>query len=439
MLSPPLPDDSPFTNELVASRPADSAQLPTTAPPAPHRSLHSRQRSPTAPPLSSASPGFPSDSQISQVTLVPQQRKRARSELNPLPSISVKDHTSDSHGPHHRTSSSSAPLTIRSSPAKQRDRKGPPTPPQSHRVVFVNPDDESQPWWWPALVVPEEDFEMFKASVDNDVERPGFGELLVCYFEDASFNVVRESDTAPFDPTAHPHITYLNGPQGERFKKDKAVHMATTCLQNGVVPRTFGWLHKSSPPPPKVKTVTFSDVKEEHPAPPTHFEDSTPPSPTSREPAPKKLKTDPRLSLKSVGVLRGCLKKRVPNFFVSQASPPASTSVELAPKTAESSSKTRPRSPDDDPAYAACKKRRWLRIFEASKQPKVVERPAPPPQPEAEQASKSGSVRVSSSVIASPVVEDEIEEGEVVEDQCVREEVKTIKKEVEGPITPPPS
>ncbi|KAI8810365.1 hypothetical protein BJ742DRAFT_202031 [Cladochytrium replicatum] len=439
-LSPSLPEDSPCSHELVASRSTDSAQQQTT--PTAHRTLHSRQRSPTAPPLSSASAGVHSESQHSQVTLVPQQRKRARSEFNSLPSVSIKYNTSDSQSPHHRSSSSSAPPAIGTSPAKQRDRKGPPTPPPSHRVVFVNPDDESQPWWWPALVVPEEDFEMFKALVDNDVERPGLGELLVCYFEDASFNVVRESDAAPFNPNAHPYTTYLNGPQGERFKKDKAVHMATTCLQNGIVPRTFGWLHKSSPPPPKVKMVTFSDVKEEHPPPPpsTFGEDSTPPSPSSREPPPKKLKTDPRPSLKRVGVLRGGVKKGESNFIVSQASPPVPSVPESALATESFGSSGRsPRSPDDDPAYAACKKRRWLRIFEASKQPRTVETPAPPQPAEAEQQRKAGALPVSSSVIASPVVEDEIEEGEVVEDLFLREDAKTVQKVVHVPITPPPS
>ena len=57
---------------------------------------------------------------------------------------------------------------------------------RSSRLVFVDPEDETLPYWWPAIIVPEEELDTFRDTMDSDISRIKSGERLVCYFEDAS-------------------------------------------------------------------------------------------------------------------------------------------------------------------------------------------------------------------------------------------------------------
>ncbi|CAG8601917.1 16578_t:CDS:2 [Cetraspora pellucida] len=116
--------------------------------------------------------------------------------------------------------------------------------PKHHRrkVVFVDPDDPDAPHWWPALVVPRKEIEIFKQKMDNDVQYPSDGESLVCYFEDGSYSIVPEKDQKPFDPKIEPYITYMEGPNSEAFQRDKAVTLATLYFEKGVVPPVFKWI-----------------------------------------------------------------------------------------------------------------------------------------------------------------------------------------------------
>ena len=47
--------------------------------------------------------------------------------------------------------------------------------------------------------------------MDYDVQYPGEGENLVCYFEDGSYSVVAEKDQRPFDPSLPPYTEYKEG------------------------------------------------------------------------------------------------------------------------------------------------------------------------------------------------------------------------------------
>lgn len=84
-------------------------------------------------------------------------------------------------------------VTLSHIPAKQTllittmDRSGSQHSNKKRRkVVFVDPDDPTAPYWWPAMVVPADEIAIFKQTMDTNVREPGRGEHLVCYFEDAS-------------------------------------------------------------------------------------------------------------------------------------------------------------------------------------------------------------------------------------------------------------
>ncbi|KAJ3134476.1 hypothetical protein HDU90_005090 [Geranomyces variabilis] len=65
----------------------------------------------------------------------------------------------------------------------------PPNPrvkPPRRQIVWVDPDDPDSLFWWPAMVVPKDEFQIFKKSVNGEVEDPKEGECVVVYFEDAS-------------------------------------------------------------------------------------------------------------------------------------------------------------------------------------------------------------------------------------------------------------
>ncbi|RKP24154.1 hypothetical protein SYNPS1DRAFT_30076 [Syncephalis pseudoplumigaleata] len=117
-------------------------------------------------------------------------------------------------------------------------------PGRSHakrRIVFVDPDDPSAPFWWPAMVVPESEIDVFRQTMTSDIQEPGANEHLVCYFEDSSFSVVHERELVPFSPDKSPYTDYLRGPHSHQFKRDRAVQLATLYWETGIVPRSFTW------------------------------------------------------------------------------------------------------------------------------------------------------------------------------------------------------
>ncbi|RUS17540.1 hypothetical protein BC937DRAFT_89834 [Endogone sp. FLAS-F59071] len=40
---------------------------------------------------------------------------------------------------------------------------------QRRKVVFVDPDDPTAPYWWPAMVVPADEIAIFKQTMDTNV------------------------------------------------------------------------------------------------------------------------------------------------------------------------------------------------------------------------------------------------------------------------------
>ncbi|KAI9593385.1 hypothetical protein BDF19DRAFT_168542 [Syncephalis fuscata] len=109
------------------------------------------------------------------------------------------------------------------------------------RIVFVDPDDSEAPFWWPAMVVPESEIDVFRKTMTSDIQEPGAHEHLVCYFEDSSFSVVHERELVPFSPDKSPYTEYLRGPHSNQFKRDRAVQLATLYWETGIVPRSFTW------------------------------------------------------------------------------------------------------------------------------------------------------------------------------------------------------
>ncbi|KAJ3169862.1 hypothetical protein HDU88_000502 [Geranomyces variabilis] len=131
----------------------------------------------------------------------------------------------------------------------------PPNPrvkPPRRQIVWVDPDDPDSLFWWPAMVVPKDEFQIFKKSVNGEVEDPKEGECVVVYFEDASYNTVKESDYKTFCPFQPPYTSEVHGKNGRAFCRDPAVMRATVYWETGKVPPAFTWL-RSFPPEDRSK------------------------------------------------------------------------------------------------------------------------------------------------------------------------------------------
>ncbi|KAJ3158645.1 hypothetical protein HDU86_002609 [Geranomyces michiganensis] len=131
----------------------------------------------------------------------------------------------------------------------------PPNPrvkPPRRQIVWVDPDDPDSLFWWPAMVVPKDEFQIFKKSVNGEVEDPKDGECVVVYFEDASYNTVKESDYKTFCPFQPPYTSEVHGKNGRAFCRDPAVMRATVYWETGKVPPAFTWL-RSFPPEDRSK------------------------------------------------------------------------------------------------------------------------------------------------------------------------------------------
>jgi hypothetical protein len=123
----------------------------------------------------------------------------------------------------------------------------PPPPPikktePKRRVVFVDPDDPQALYWWPAMVVPPQDFRSFRKMLAQDITEPQENEFLVCYFEDGSFSTVGASECVPFCPTDPPYSRYLRGPHRKAFISDQAIKYATLYWDQHIVPLSFTWV-----------------------------------------------------------------------------------------------------------------------------------------------------------------------------------------------------
>ncbi|KAJ3371489.1 hypothetical protein HDU91_005131 [Kappamyces sp. JEL0680] len=112
-----------------------------------------------------------------------------------------------------------------------QDRKPP------HAIVWVDPQDEKAKYWWPALVIPASLFHLMDPSVTLPTAQST--ELLVCYFEDASFSVVPASDTMAFSPFSHPFQDWSNH---QSFRSDRGVMLAMQYWQSHILPKHITFL-----------------------------------------------------------------------------------------------------------------------------------------------------------------------------------------------------
>ncbi|KAF9898189.1 hypothetical protein BX616_004372 [Lobosporangium transversale] len=102
-------------------------------------------------------------------------------------------------------------------------------------VVFVDPLDDKESYWWPAMIVPVPEID---SSMDCTVLNPG--ECLVKYFEDNKYSVVPFTDLQPFVPTTIPFLEFELA-AGQKFLKNGGVVNAMAYLESGKVKRKFSW------------------------------------------------------------------------------------------------------------------------------------------------------------------------------------------------------
>ncbi|KAG0328798.1 hypothetical protein BGZ99_004462 [Dissophora globulifera] len=102
-------------------------------------------------------------------------------------------------------------------------------------VVFVDPLDDKESYWWPAMIVPVPEID---SSMDCTVLNPG--ECLVKYFEDNKYSVVPFTDLQPFVPTTIPFLEFELS-AGQKFLKNGGVVNALAYLESGKVKRKFSW------------------------------------------------------------------------------------------------------------------------------------------------------------------------------------------------------
>ncbi|KAG0227884.1 hypothetical protein BGW42_002538 [Actinomortierella wolfii] len=96
-------------------------------------------------------------------------------------------------------------------------------------VVFVDPLDDKESYWWPAMIVPIPEID---PSMDCTVLNPG--ECLVKYFEDNKYSVVKFTELQPFIPTTIPFLEFESN-AGQKFLKSGGVINALAYLESGKV------------------------------------------------------------------------------------------------------------------------------------------------------------------------------------------------------------
>ncbi|KAG0250919.1 hypothetical protein DFQ27_009133 [Actinomortierella ambigua] len=102
-------------------------------------------------------------------------------------------------------------------------------------VVFVDPLDDKESYWWPAMIVPIPEID---PSMDCTVLNPG--ECLVKYFEDNKYSVVKFTELQLFIPTTIPFLEFESN-AGQKFLKSGGVINALAYLESGKVKRKFSW------------------------------------------------------------------------------------------------------------------------------------------------------------------------------------------------------
>ncbi|KAG9291066.1 hypothetical protein G9A89_012938 [Geosiphon pyriformis] len=102
-------------------------------------------------------------------------------------------------------------------------------------VVFVDPRDKNEKFWWPAMIVPH-------GEVDESMgfDELGPNEVIVKYFEDCTYSAVPLKEIKRFDVHHDPFLKYKTK-YGKEFLHHIGVRNACNCLANGEPDPEFKW------------------------------------------------------------------------------------------------------------------------------------------------------------------------------------------------------
>ncbi|CAG8608765.1 6075_t:CDS:2 [Ambispora leptoticha] len=102
-------------------------------------------------------------------------------------------------------------------------------------VVFVDPRDKTEKFWWPAMVVPH-------GEVDESMgfDELGPNEVIVKYFEDCTYSAVPLKEIKKFDIHTDPFLKYKQK-YGAEFINHVGVQNAVQCIANGEPDKEFKW------------------------------------------------------------------------------------------------------------------------------------------------------------------------------------------------------
>lgn len=108
-------------------------------------------------------------------------------------------------------------------------------------VVFVNPDDPLEPFWWPGVIIPPE-------LLDESIPTPKEGELVVFYFEDGTYSITSISDVALFRIDQRPYIDFAKS-RGVEFLMHPGVQRAIQFIETGKLHEDMKGIGIPSSPP----------------------------------------------------------------------------------------------------------------------------------------------------------------------------------------------
>lgn len=108
------------------------------------------------------------------------------------------------------------------------------------QIIFVDPQDPLEKYWWSAITVPPSDYDHFFNEMGETItiEKDS---VLVCYFEDASYSSVKKEDILVYDENDSKVSTML---LDKKFAKCRAIKSMLNYINEGKIPTKFKWLKK---------------------------------------------------------------------------------------------------------------------------------------------------------------------------------------------------
>lgn len=104
-------------------------------------------------------------------------------------------------------------------------------------IVFVDPQDPSEPFWWPAIIVTPPEYDHFFKLMGEPIDV--HDSILVCYFEDASYSVASASEIKRYKADDPFFIRYF---ESKEFLKTKGAKMFLKYVNENKIPSKFKWL-----------------------------------------------------------------------------------------------------------------------------------------------------------------------------------------------------